>query len=425
MKITFVNHASVVLETGDIKLITDPWIEGYVFHDSWAHLAPTKFEYSDFASITHIWFSHEHPDHFSPPNLRKIPEDVRRQITVVYRETADGKVVEYCRKLGFRVVEIGVDNWTAIDDSVSLFVSPCHDDSALIIRDNEVTLVNTNDCLLDSTQMNRLSKLAGENVDVLLTQFSYASYVGETYEERQDHAMRKLRQIDEQVEHFAPKHVIPFASFVYFCHEENFYMNDAVNGVDLVHEHINHGPSSSVVLYPGDEWFVGSNHDSTEAICRYTHHARDVSPRVNTAHKSEDELMAAASTFHVRLREKLAYLPLLRSVGYVTPMSIFVTDLESGFQLSLDGLTKLAGAQSNECDISMSADTLIFCLKHDYGFNTTSVSGRYHVITGRGRKAFDHFMSLGDAMNHGRYSWKDLVAGACRRLRRIALGGLN
>jgi UDP-MurNAc hydroxylase len=87
MLIRWVNHASFLLETGKIKLICDPWIEGTAFNNGWRLVSPTKFAYQDFAVVTHIWFSHEHPDHFSPSNLRSIPEEFRRRITVLFHRT--------------------------------------------------------------------------------------------------------------------------------------------------------------------------------------------------------------------------------------------------------------------------------------------------------------------------------------------------
>jgi len=87
MFIRWVNHASFIVETDRARLICDPCIEGTAFNDGWRLLSPTQFSYRDFERITHIWFSHEHPDHFAPPNLRKIPEEYRRRITVLSHGT--------------------------------------------------------------------------------------------------------------------------------------------------------------------------------------------------------------------------------------------------------------------------------------------------------------------------------------------------
>ena len=94
MRIEWVNHASYVLESGSVRLLCDPWLRGTAFHDAWALLAPTAFRAEDFASITHLWFSHEHPDHFRPGEVRAIPEAARRAITVIFQTTRDRKVVE-------------------------------------------------------------------------------------------------------------------------------------------------------------------------------------------------------------------------------------------------------------------------------------------------------------------------------------------
>ena len=93
MRLEFVNHASYILDASKqgVRLLTDPWLEGNAFNNGWGLLAKTTFRYEDFGSITHLWFSHEHPDHFSPPNLKKIPEDARKKITVLFQKTATAR----------------------------------------------------------------------------------------------------------------------------------------------------------------------------------------------------------------------------------------------------------------------------------------------------------------------------------------------
>ena len=58
MKIEFINHASTIFSYDNINIITDPWIEGQVFHNGWSLIAKTKFSYIDYKRVTHIWFSH-------------------------------------------------------------------------------------------------------------------------------------------------------------------------------------------------------------------------------------------------------------------------------------------------------------------------------------------------------------------------------
>ena len=70
-KLEFINHSCFIISNERISLAIDPWIEGSVFNNSWNLLVKTpqnlieKLKKSNF-----VWFSHEHPDHFNPPNLK-------------------------------------------------------------------------------------------------------------------------------------------------------------------------------------------------------------------------------------------------------------------------------------------------------------------------------------------------------------------
>ena len=107
MEIEFVCHASVILRRDPIHMICDPWLTGTAFDDGWALLPEPVFKPEDFASITHLWFSHEHPDHFSPRPLAMIPAALRARITVLFHASLDHKVANHCQKLGFAdVIEL-------------------------------------------------------------------------------------------------------------------------------------------------------------------------------------------------------------------------------------------------------------------------------------------------------------------------------
>ena len=70
-----------------------------------------------------------------------------------------------------------------------------------------------------------------DKIDLLLSQFGRANWVGNKDERalRVISAEEKLERIKLQIQKFNPDSVIPFASFVYFCHPENFHTNDSQN----------------------------------------------------------------------------------------------------------------------------------------------------------------------------------------------------
>ena len=66
-KIKFINHASVLISFGDISLLSDPWYCGKVFHNGWSLLHEIEEDkiIDLLKKTTHIYISHEHPDHFN------------------------------------------------------------------------------------------------------------------------------------------------------------------------------------------------------------------------------------------------------------------------------------------------------------------------------------------------------------------------
>jgi UDP-MurNAc hydroxylase len=425
VRIEFVNHASVILHFGDLHVISDPWIEGTAFDNGWKLLTETRFRYEDFRTITHIWFSHEHPDHFSPSDIRRIASDDRARITVLYKRTSDKKVVSFCRQLGFKqVIELQPRRWFELDREVSVLCCPYHDDSALAVRAGGRTVLNTNDCVIaDRKVALPLKRLIGD-VDVLLTQFSYASYVGETWEERRRHAEQKYRQMGIQSDVFRPRYVIPFASYVWFCHEENHHMNDAVNRIDDVfHYLLARGQPEPVVLYPSESWEIGGTHNSEASIARYMEEYGKIqqAPLIRSASVDLHTLRGLADAYAQRVN-RLSFAWILKLSGAVKPVTIWLTDHGRAVSLSLSGLRDVSVAGLRHADLSMSSEVLSFCLRFDYGVNTTNVNGRFAIISQDGATKWRRFLSVGDALNHGRTDLLALIGSMARRVRRAIRG---
>ena len=106
MRLRFVNHASIVCEHGGTRLISDPWLYGTAFNDGWDLVCESPIGAAELADMNYLWYSHEHPDHFSPRVLQDVPNERRRALTVLYRKTRDGKVLGLCKKLGFQTREL-------------------------------------------------------------------------------------------------------------------------------------------------------------------------------------------------------------------------------------------------------------------------------------------------------------------------------
>ncbi|MGR3466518.1 MAG: MBL fold metallo-hydrolase, partial [Shimia sp.] len=106
MRIEFVNHASVLVTSGETALLTDPWYSGPAFHKGWELLVETPDTEVDalLDRVTDIWLSHEHPDHFSIPFYKRFGAKlIARGIPVWFQRTKDQRVASFLRKAGITV----------------------------------------------------------------------------------------------------------------------------------------------------------------------------------------------------------------------------------------------------------------------------------------------------------------------------------
>jgi hypothetical protein len=441
VRIEFVNHASFLVESRGVRLLCDPWLEGTAFNDSWALLAESRFQPDDFASVTHLWHSHEHPDHFSPRTLGAIPAGVRARIPFLYQETLDHKVADFARKLGFPVRELASGRWHQVAPGLRIRIGAWRNgDSWLCVHDGETTLLNLNDCAIDTAEdVERIrSQLGGLPIDVLFTQFSLSAWEGnpEEVERRRAGARCMLERAALQTRILSPRFVVPFASFVWFCHEENFYMNREMNRIDDAAGYLAGATSAApVVLYPGDAWVVGAAHDSQASIERYLADTEDIHRRERKRARAvtESELLAESRAFCVRIADPLRLrlhlaaesmrrrddrgwvrrtrdaLRLL-ALGHDEPVAIYLWDHGTAYRFSLfTGLT-LAALTRETCQVELGSESLHYAFQMLWGGATLQINGRFREIRPGARLAFLKPFWLAEGLNRGlTLSWRELV----------------
>jgi UDP-MurNAc hydroxylase len=407
MEVEWVNHASFIISSGRVRLLTDPWIFGRAFNESWDLLVPSRFTIDDFNHITHIWFSHEHPDHFSPPVLSRISEKTRKEIHVLFQKTKDQRVVSFCEKQGFGGV-------TELPDGESLDIAPdfrvtCGRipfyDSWLAIEAEGKCFLNMNDCVVtDPAVMRRLKRRFG-NVDVLFQQFSYASWVAneDQHEAWKACAREFVEVILSHTAEIQPKYIVPFASFVRFCHAENKYMNQHVNRIgDITRLLEEQRIAEPVVLFPGDKWSPGTKHTNAEALAKYAEaQAAPFTPNESKSIPLAD-IMQLAAIYHKRMLAKhnRAFVTIASALGLMPRITFRLTDLKRDISFDWrNGL--LIVTESVEPDITLHSDSLAYLFRFDWGLDTLFVNGRFHSNNGGIRRLL-RTLALGSLTNVGK-----------------------
>jgi len=406
--ITFVNHASIIFSHKKINLITDPWLFGDAFNNSWELISKSKMQIQDFENISHIWFSHEHPDHFSPKVLASIPQQIRKNITVLFQDTLDHRVANKCRELGFSVIEINPNKSYDLAKDFKIRCKPnLLYDSWLYVEIGEKKILNLNDCGVDSyIQAKYIHKITGD-VDLLLTQFGYAAHIGDPddRELRKLAAKEKLNRIKIQAEVFHPKQIIPFASFIRFSHVDNAYMNDEINRIDDVEKFIKEQTNTTpIILYSGDKWVIGEERDNHNSIELYKKDfAIEHKLFTESPIKSLDELKRLSSIYikQIRDRNNWSLIRFFHYISFFKTAKIYLKDLELSICFDLiNGIREIHFLKEN-ADIITDSDSIAFVFGYDYGADTLLANARFRTSGGRTMNFFRLFL-IGTLNNNGR-----------------------
>ena len=399
VSLQFITHACVLLEAGPVRLLCDPWLSGPAFADGWRLLVEPEETISDLAP-THIWLSHEHPDHFSPRDLRAVDRAERAGITVLYQQTADRKIEIFLATQGYPVQVLPPGETVSLAPGVEVICGSMGADSWLVFRAGGRTIVNLNDCItgqdileddvdaLDASALEPLRTVA-HGADLLLTQFSYSNWVGNADDQwlHQRQAQTKLGQVRQQIRRLAPGAVLPFASHVWFSHTENSDHNRWVNRPRRAAEVIVEEGAAPVVLTPGARWTVGAPHDWRPGAAAWDviydglrERARTDAPIV-----SLDALVAQFGAYQARIKDKNDWSAIVRlfDAEAVPAATIHLWDLGQTVSFHVVAGLQPAVVPAEECDITLGTEMLDYVMRFEWGRGSLLVSARFGADYGR------------------------------------------
>lgn len=405
MNVTFVGHASVICQIGDVSLWSDPWLKGEAFNESWTLYPQPVLRDEDLARITHVWISHEHPDHLSIPTIKALPAERKAGIVALFQKHYDAEVINWIRTQGFKEVrELPHAAWVELTSRCRV---ACHEvghiDSALVIQGDGRTILNLNDCEMPRATLERLARQLG-HVDVLMDQFSVAGWCGnaEDPQRRRSAAREVLDKFVRDVRIVNPDYVLPFASFIRFSHQENAYMNSEINTADDVAAEVD--KNRLLVMYPGDVWSDQDGISGSElAKSKYRRDLSELGRQSLRSHEpcSMEKILDAANRRIQDMQGKYQRWLLARAVPRV---SFYVTDLHRAFIVDLCAGATEVDLPESKCMVSLGSQAAWYTFSVRFGLPTLGVSGRFKI--NHSEPAFAALKKLGSAYSSGFYTKK-------------------
>jgi UDP-MurNAc hydroxylase len=418
--ITLVNHASVLIKGPSKVILTDPWFDGDVFHYGWRLLYENETEQIEniLDETDYIWISHEHPDHFSIGFFKRYKNQILSNgIQIIFQETEDGRVIDFLRKEGLPSIELASEEIFDIEPGFSIkIIRDQYYDSALVADLGGKIIFNLNDCpILSRERIGDFQKRHG-NCDVLLTQFSYAAWKGgrENKSWRELAASEKINGLVNQGNMFGAKVVIPFASFVWFSNELNYYLNDSVNTPQRVLDHCSDGRASFDCLFlkPYEVYSMDAKPvQKRESIefweGRYKQLTRDKCGQYRQTFNL-DLLHDLFGQYCERIRKNNSWWIIrliggLNFLGGFQPVVIKLGDLEDSIIVDLP--RQVLRRTDKAPDVLLHSESLAFIFRNAFGFDTLTVNGTFEEVRHGGFGRFAKTFAVENLNNLG-YSIK-------------------
>lgn len=209
------NHASVMLCIGELRLLSDPWLAGTAFSGGWGLCYDNPEAQRSAARATHLWISHWHSDHMHEPSLRALAQ-LRPDLPVLVNESANFSVATRMRELGFSRL-IPLYERTALELAPNVVVTrfpTAGIDNMLHVQAHGWSILNYNDCNLRPRALSAIARKLGP-IDVLLTHYNHAGKLFDTRPAAQE-KLALWEALCRVTDGLAPRYVIPFASTHYY-----------------------------------------------------------------------------------------------------------------------------------------------------------------------------------------------------------------
>ena len=225
-------HASLALyRAGENPLlITDPWLIGSVYWRSWwLENYPTSEEVDWLARSDWVYVTHEHPDHFHMPTIRRLGQAP----VYLFPALPERGYLAYMAGQGYCAEIVAPLKWRAISQGVSILSIPLwNDDSLLLIDTPSALILNLNDAKPLPPVLRAVRRLADRigKPRILLCSYSPASLVNSFLDETGIVSLKPVRHYVDYIcrlcDSLSAEFYMPFASQAVFRRDDSRWAND-------------------------------------------------------------------------------------------------------------------------------------------------------------------------------------------------------
>ena len=238
-----IGHACLALyRHGEAPLLaTDPWLIGSVYWRSWwLENYPTAEEIDWLAKSARIYVTHEHPDHFHMPSIRRLGNGP----AYLFPALAEQGYLAYMALHGYRAEAVPPSRWQPIGEGVSILSLPLwNDDSTLLIDTPSALILNLNDGKPPPPVLRAIRHMADRigKPRILLCSYSPASCVNSFLDETGIVSLKPSKDYVDYVcrlcDTLAADFYLPFASQAVFERRDSDWANGYRTRYDDLRRH--------------------------------------------------------------------------------------------------------------------------------------------------------------------------------------------
>jgi hypothetical protein len=389
--IKLLSHASVKITAASVVILTDPWFFGGVFNNGWRLSPEPDIDdlKKDLTDVTHIWISHEHPDHLHFLSLRFLLDEVGlNDVKILFQKTNSDKVFDALRKLGYKnFLPLPHLNATKIHKSIDVFsYGHRHLDSCLGIRVKGLNwILNINDTELNAKDCDIIRAQFGK-FPLLLNQYSIAGFEGIYDADKINN--EKSTVLSKMLFHhrvLSGGYTIPFASLMYFCKPDNEAFNAYRNTVFDALRAFESAGANLLLLKPQGTpsiWNIDQSAPSnieatiTESTTFFKahYHTEKLTIDASDASVPFDVIKHVAEDRMASWRRKTFDL-ILKKMGII---DFWVEDLQISISVDFHAASmQKTSISPQKADIVIHSQPLHFAFATPFGFQSLGVSGRY------------------------------------------------